>query len=137
MYLAKRALTYLQRIEAAPAKADLGSLFARYVLGAAYVMLPDFFGTVERGVPVLDGLASLLAAGKVRGAGLPPGLKRVFREEILPAAEVRIDLFLAEGLKRQGDFRRARDHFDRVIRLASPSSPLVERARMAKADMGI
>jgi len=136
MFLAKRALTYLQRIEAAPGGSGAASLFARYVQGAAYVMLPDFFDTAGPGVKVLAELSSRLEGGKLKGGGVSAVFKRLFREEVLPAAEVRVHWFLARGRLRLGEVREARASLDRVIRLADPSSPLAQKARMEKAGLG-
>lgn len=122
IYLARRALEYLKRVEAFEDKSGLDYIFSRYVCGALYVMFPDFFNTVETGIAILDELCEMLTGRDFGANNFPEWAKRTIRYEVFPAMEIRGRRFLAEGKIKVCDFAGARESLSRLIKISDPSS---------------
>ena len=60
-------------------------------------MLPDIFDTRERGIDILADVEKALRAQKIARGRLPAWLRNTLDNEILPAAEIRVNRFLAEA----------------------------------------
>jgi len=101
MFLAKRAMSYLRRIESHQGN-DVETALARYVCGAIYVVLPSFFGTAERGITLLERAAADLGESDLLSHPLADRFANVISDEVAPALQARAHRFLAEGLLRTG-----------------------------------
>lgn len=134
IYLAKKALLYLKRIEIARETTGAGDLFARYVCGAIYTLLPDVLDMGETGLNMLARIERLLKTRRVQKGRLPAWLARTLDFEILPALELRVNRLLAEGCLRRGNYEDARSWLDRIIEMADADDELSRWARMKKIE---
>lgn len=137
IYLLKKGVSYLNRIDSSPFVEDLEGCFARYVCGAIYVVLPDFVAFTEPGVAMLSRLADLLASNGLNLDEHPAWVRDAFIYHIFPSAEVRVNRFLAEGCLKLGDIRGARAALDRIISIAPPGSVESEWARKQRLGVGV
>jgi DNA-binding transcriptional MerR regulator len=134
MYLAKKGLQYLRRIETSRKNGGLTGLLARYVCGAVYTMLPDIFDTCETGIRILEKIEKSLANRKTARKGLPPWLGNTVDHEILPAIEVRVNRFIAEGHIKMGKPASAQKYVARLIEIADVDDEHAQWARLKKLE---
>lgn len=135
LYLAKRGIDFLRRNDSIRETHPLVRLFCAYVAGSVYVSLPDVFGVFPAGMEALEEVRRVLEAGKFSMAGLPGWLADAFRHEILPALEIRVNRFLADGCLEAGDTLSARKSLERVVSIDSPSGPHAEWARLKLLEL--
>jgi len=135
IYLVKRAMAYMARIEAGADRPNLENLFARYICGACYVMLPAFFDTLERGTALLENVSTELREGAAGDMEGPAWLRRTVEYELVPAMEARVNRFLAEALISMGEPGKALDAVDRIIEITEPDSEPAKWARIKKMEL--
>ena len=136
MSLVKRGLAYLKRIEIARDKEGLEGLFSFYVCGAIYTMLPDMFDTCETGIGMLEEVRKALLNDRVPKDLLPLWVSRTLEYETLPAIEVRVNRFLAEGYLRGSNYANAQECLGRIIEIADVDDKHSQWARMKKVETG-
>jgi DNA-binding transcriptional MerR regulator len=134
-YLLKKALDHLKRIETSREKGGLPGLFSRYICGAVYTILPDIFDTHERGTTILERIEKSLRHQKARTGRMPAWLKNTLDREILPALEVRVNRFLAEGYLRQEAYASARSRLVRLIEIADVGDEHTKWARIKRIEI--
>jgi hypothetical protein len=132
----KRGLAYLKHIETARESNALAKLFSHYVCGAIYSVLPDIFDSREAGIRMLLKVRKSLQNGKPIKRGLPEWLSRALEHEILPAVEVRVNRFLAEGYLRSGKYANAQECLGRIIEIADVDDEHSQWARLKKVETG-
>jgi hypothetical protein len=135
IYLAKKGLAYLKRVEAAREAETLIDTFSHYVCGAVYTMLPDIFDTCESGIQILARIEESLRSRKMRRNRYPLWLMRTLNYEILPAVETRINRFLAEGYLRQGNYSKAGACLKRLTEISDADDEHAKWARLKKLEI--
>ncbi len=136
MSLVKRGLAYLKRIEITREKEGLEGLFSFYVCGAIYTMLPDMFDTRETGIGMLEEVRKALLNDRVPEDRLPFWVSKTLDYEILPAIEVRVNRFLAEGYLHSNKYADAQECLGRIIEIADVDDKHSQWARMKKVETG-
>jgi excisionase family DNA binding protein len=134
IYLAKRAIEYLERNEVLRESNSLIKLFARYVSGVIFTMLPDIFDVFTKGIGKLEEVISSLENHRVQMVRLPLWLVKTVNNEIFPAIEVRVNRFLAEGYMRSGDAAGAKRCLKRII-LLNGVKEITEWARLKRVEI--
>jgi|GEM_PF-1123601 len=132
MFYAKKALTYLKRIETTHDNDIVAELFCKYICGGLYSIFPSIFDTQKSGIELLRHVESLLTTADLKNFKLPEWLFRVIAYEIFPSVELRINRFLADCYIRLGLFEQASHRLEKVIDMADPGGEFSEWARLAK-----
>jgi DNA-binding transcriptional MerR regulator len=133
--LVKKALDHLRHVETARGTTGLPSLFSRYVCGAVYTMLPDIFDTQAKGTEMLKTIEQTLRKQKAVSGRLPVWIRTTVTHEILPALEVRVNRFLAEGYLSQADYANAYESVLRLIELVDADDEHSKWARLKKLEI--
>ncbi len=134
LYLAKRAIEYLERNEVLRESNSLIKLFSRYVSGVVFTMLPDIFDVFTKGIGKLEEVISSLENHRVQMVRLPLWLVKTVNHEIFPAVEVRVNRFLAEGYIRSGDAAGAKRCLKRIV-LLNGMKEITEWARLKRVEI--
>ncbi len=135
IYLAKRAIGYLKRNEVIREQHPLIKLFALYVSGAVYIMLPDVFDVYSRGIMQLEEVVQLIESNELQLEQLSPWIVRMLSYEILPGIEIRVNRFLAEGYIKKGEHALAQKCLERII-LLGDADEITEWARLKRIELG-
>lgn len=136
MFLTKKALAYLRRIETSRKDEGLIGLLARYVCGAVYTMLPDIFDTCETGIRILTRIDKSLEKQTADREELPTWLADTIDHAMLPAIEIRVNRFLAEAYQKQGDLKKAHESLGRIIDGSDADDEHAQWARLKKLELG-
>jgi len=136
VYLAKRAMGYLNRMESSRETEAVIELTCDYIRGAVYTMLPDVFNVFEKGMSILEDLEKRLNKRKIRKGGVPDWFARTLDFEIFPAMEIRVNRYLAEGRLSAGNIVALKRNLQRIISLDDPSSENARWARMKALELG-
>ena len=133
MYQAKKVIDYLKRIEAVHEDRDpLVSVFAQYVTGAVYTLLPEVVETRHRGIALLEALKTQISNREIKTSGLPQWLNRTLELEIYPALQIRINRFLTGCYLDRTQHHDALECLEEIIEIADPDSEYAEWARMKR-----
>jgi DNA-binding transcriptional MerR regulator len=132
MFAIKKVFAHLQRIEQQKSRNTLIELFPLYVCGAVYIFLPGVFNTRQKGIEILGGLKETLKNLSLDKEELPEWLSVVLRYELLPAFDIRLNRYLAQGYLKTGQDRRALDCLESVIDTADADSDLAAWAKLER-----
>lgn len=133
MYHAKKAIDYLKRIEAVREDRDpLVSVFAQYVTGTVYTLLPEVVETQHRGIALLEALKTQINNRGIKTSGLPQWLIRILELEIYPALQIRINRFLAGCYLNRTQYHEALECLKEIIEIADPESEHAQWAQMKR-----
>jgi len=135
LYNVKRMLAYLGRIESDEDPNGLIQVFADYVCGSIYVMLPEVIDTCNRGIFMLSETLEVLKEKTVPLVETPGWMERCIQYEIYPVLEIRVNRFLAHGYMKKGRPVEARACIERIIELAPPQSDDSRWARMQRIEL--
>ncbi|MCG8339163.1 MAG: MerR family transcriptional regulator [Proteobacteria bacterium] len=128
----KKTLGYLKRIEKSNERHVFSLDFARYICGAVYTMLPEAVNLYQEGVDILSQLDWTVTRKKLEETTFPEWLIRTIDYEILPAIEIRINRFLAEGYRNLGQNEHALLHLNELLAISDPDSDMAEWAGMQR-----
>lgn len=131
----KRMLSYLGRIESEEDPNGLVQVFANYVCGAIYVMLPDVIDTCNRGIFMLSEILEPVSEKTIPLEDIPEWMGRCIQYEVYPVLEIRLNRFLAHGYMKKGRTAEALSCVQRIIELAHPGSNDSEWARIQKIEL--
>jgi hypothetical protein len=134
-HLVRKALAHLKEIEEATWKKDIWTIFAKYVCGALYTMLPHIFNTAEIGAKILEEVQISLRNRAVKTGRLPLWAAKTLDFEIMPAAEVRVNRFLAEAYLKQGRRNQVEKLLSRIIELTDPKDEHSRWARIMRIEL--
>jgi len=135
LYILKRCLDHLHKIEEMPPSPDPENAFARYVCGCIYVMLPGLFDTKGKGIAMLEQLDKELKNGEVNTGYVPKRLDKTIRYRVFPEVRIRLNRFLAEAWLGKEDESSAAKALEALIRIAPWGSEHHEWARNKKAGL--
>ena len=135
MYNVKRMLSYLGRIESEEDPNGLIQVFANYVCGAIYVMLPEVIDTCNRGIFMLSEALETVSEKSIPLENIPGWMERCIQYEIYPVLEIRVNRFLSQGYIKKGRTAEARACIERIIELALPDSGDSRWARNKKIEL--
>ncbi|RJP16114.1 MAG: MerR family transcriptional regulator [Candidatus Abyssobacteria bacterium SURF_5] len=133
--LVRKALAHLREIERARMKNNVADLIGGYICGAIYVLLPDMFDTLERGIDMLERVKRRLRDRRMQIGRIPPWLEETVQFEIIPAMTIRVNRFLAEAYLRRGDCERAEQCLAAIIEIAEPCDEHSQWARIKKIEI--
>ena len=136
MYHAKKAIDYLKRTGAVREDRDpLVSVFAQYVTGAVYTLLPEVVETRHRGIALLEALKTQINNRAIQTSGLPQWLIRTLELEIYPALQIRINRFLAGCYHNRTQHHEALECLEEIIEIADPECEHAEWAQMKRLKL--
>ncbi len=136
MYHAKKAIDYLKRTGAVREDRDpLVSVFAQYVTGAVYTLLPEVVETRHRGIALLEALKTQISNRTIKTSGLPQWLIRTLELEIYPALQIRINRFLAGCYHNRTQHHEALECLEEIIEIADPECEHAEWAQMKRLKL--
>jgi hypothetical protein len=98
-------------------------------------MLPDIFDTQAKGTEMLKTIEQTLRKQKAVSGRLPVWIRTTVTHEILPALEVRVNRFLAEGYLSQADYANAYESVLRLIELVDADDEHSKWARLKKLEI--
>ena len=122
MYHTKKAIDYLKRIETSHERNPLIWLFARFVTGAVYTVLPVVVETRDRGVRMLENLKADINNRRINNGRFPKWLAQTLDYEIVPAMLIRMNRFLAQAYLEQNRNENAKTCLESIIDLAEAES---------------
>ena len=122
MYHTKKAIDYLKRSEASHERNPLVWLFARFVTGAVYTVLPGVVETQEKGIYILENLKADINNRRIKGGRMPKWLAQTLDYEITPALLIRMNRFLAQVYLKQSRNEDAKTCLQEIIAIAEPES---------------
>ncbi len=132
MFNAKKMLHYLKRIEKSSERHVFSMDFASFICGAIYIMLPEPIGLHKAGVEILNRLNWSTTRRKLEGTQYPDWLFKTIDYEIIPAIDLRIHRFLAEGYRKLGERDQALFHLNEILAASDPDDELSEWAGMQR-----
>lgn len=136
MYYTKKAMAFLKGYETLHEKNPLMSLFAGYITGAVYTLLPSVIQTRSEGAELLEALRHQIQARKIKYGRLPGWMVKTLEFEIFPALEIKINRFLADVYFAEGRSESARSCLKRIIDLADPDADIAAWARLQRLRLG-
>jgi hypothetical protein len=122
LYLSRKILEYLRRIENTKAHTELVELFTKYICGAFYTMMPWLFDTQKAGIKILNNVETTLRNNSIDISTQPDWLRNVLIYEIFPEMELKVNRLLASAYLEAGEYKLAKEKLGRVARLADPDS---------------
>lgn len=122
LYLSRKILEYLRRIENTKAHTELVELFTKYICGAFYTMMPWLFDTQKVGIKILGSVETTLRNNSIDLSAQPDWLRNVLIYEIFPEMELKVNRLLASAYIEAGEYNLAKEKLGRVARLADPES---------------
>ncbi len=136
MYQAKNVIDYLKRNEAGHKDRDpLVAVFAQYVTGAVYTLLPEVVETRHRGIALLEALKTQVSNREIKTSGLPQWLIRTLELEIYPALQIRINRFLAGCYHNRTQHHEALECLEEIIEIADPECEHAQWAQMKRLSL--
>ncbi len=132
MYHTKKALDYLKRIETSHAKNPLVGLFARFVTGAVYTILPGVIETRAAGADILEDLKADIHRRRLKTGHLPKWLAQTLDCEIFPALLIRINRFLAQSYIEENRREDAKACLESLIDIADAENDHAVWAQMQR-----
>lgn len=122
LYLSRKVLEYLKRIESATSHSPLVELFTKYICGAFYTMMPWLFDTQLAGIRILSRVEATLHNNSMELSHQAEWLRNVLVYEIFPEMELKTNRLLANAYMESGDYNSAKEKLERLTRLADPDS---------------
>lgn len=122
LYLSRKILEYLKRIESTKASSALVELFTKYICGAFYTMMPWLFDTQSVGIKILTGVENTLRNNSLDLFAQPAWLRNVLIYEIFPEMELKVNRLMANAYIEMSDYQSAKEKLERLVRLADPES---------------
>ena len=122
MYHTKKAIDYLRRMEASREGNPLNALFARFVTGGVYTVLPEVIEMRAKGMTILENLKVDIVERRIKIGRLPRWLVQTLDYEILPALLIRLNRLLAQAYMENSRREDAIGCLENIIQLAEPES---------------
>jgi hypothetical protein len=122
MYHTKKAVDFLKRVEISRERNPLKGMFARYITGAVYTVLPVVIETREKGVVMLEDLKADINSRRIKISRRPKWLLQTLDYEIIPALQIRTNRFLTQAYLGQNRRDEAIACLESIIEIAEPES---------------